>query len=448
MSLKLDVRLDGFADPIGALVRDDNGALSFSYGTQYVQRPNAIRISLSLPLTNRIYGDQAARAFFGNLLQERDGELGPLMAREGLARDDIVGLLYYLGGDCAGAISVLPADAPPTKIPGDYETDYVPLAPQQLAEIIRELHQHQRLPAGMQDPSPLAGVESKIALTLLRDGRFSQPVESSGAPTTHILKVPRRPGEAKQEIAALRLSEACGITTASGALRQIDGIDVVIVTRFDRFIDVNGKIGRCHQEDFAKALGLPADLKYERRGVEGRRFDARAIGSVLTQTFNPAEARFRFISGVIFDLLIGNSDAHAKNHALLYSRGGGAPGLSPRYDLVPTRLNAQFEDAFAFRIGRSSRLVDLSADDLPDLVAAVGAAPGRAAQRVARRITQGIAMQLVSRLVELDRAGMKSFADLIAANLRHVLPLLGLDVPDQAQQRDAFVVGGGGWATS
>ena len=116
--------------------------------------------------------------------------------------------------------------------------------------------------------------------------------------------------------------------------------------------------------------------------------------------------------------------------------------------MVPTRLNAQFEDAFAFRIGRSSRLVDLSADDLPDLVAAVGAAPGRAAQRVARRITQGIAMQLVSRLVELDRAGMKSFADLIAANLRHVLPLLGLDVPDQAQQRDAFVVGGGGWATS
>lgn len=446
MSLKLDVRLDGFADPIGSLVRDDNSALSFSYEALYAEQPNAIRISLSLPLTDRAYGDQAARAFFGNLLQERDGELGSLMAREGLARDDIAGLLYYLGGDCAGAISVLPAGAPPTKVPGDYTTDYVPLTPQKLGEIVRTLHQHQRLPAGLQDPSPLAGVESKIALTLLPDGRFAQPVEGSGAPTTHILKVPRRPGEAKQEVAALRLSAACGIMTAPGELRQVDNIDVVMVTRFDRFIDANGKICRLHQEDFAQALGLPADLKYERKGAEGRRFDVGAIGAVLAKTFDPTAARRRFISGAIFDLLIGNSDAHAKNHALLYARGGGGPQLSPRYDLVPTRLNAQFEDAFAFRIGKSTRLADFTADDLPELVAAVGAAPGRGARRVARRITKDIATQLASHLAELDRAGMKGFADLIASNVRHVLPLIGIDVPASAEQRDAFLPVGGGWA--
>ena len=43
---------------------------------------------------------------------------------------------------------------------------------------------------------------------------------------------------------------------------------------------------------------------------------------------------------------------------------------------------------------------------------------------------------------------MKLFADLIAANLRQLLPVLGLEIPEAAQERDAFVGRGGGWLTS
>ncbi len=48
--LNLDVRLDGFAEPAGALVRDENSALSFTYSHAHLDRPDALPLSLSLPL--------------------------------------------------------------------------------------------------------------------------------------------------------------------------------------------------------------------------------------------------------------------------------------------------------------------------------------------------------------------------------------------------------------
>ncbi|TIN15546.1 MAG: type II toxin-antitoxin system HipA family toxin, partial [Mesorhizobium sp.] len=92
-ALTLDVRLDGFSEPIGILARDDNGGVAYAYRPDYVANPEAVALSLSLPLTDEPYGDVAARPFFDNLLQERDGALADIMAREGLARDDVAGLL-------------------------------------------------------------------------------------------------------------------------------------------------------------------------------------------------------------------------------------------------------------------------------------------------------------------------------------------------------------------
>ncbi|WP_073144484.1 hypothetical protein [Litoreibacter ascidiaceicola] len=40
-------------------------------------------------------------------------------------------------------------------------------------------------------PSPLAGVQGKVALARMSDGRFALPKSGLNAPTTHILKLPR-----------------------------------------------------------------------------------------------------------------------------------------------------------------------------------------------------------------------------------------------------------------
>ncbi|MBD9596339.1 HipA N-terminal domain-containing protein [Ensifer sp. ENS05] len=72
------------------------------------------------PLRRRTsYVDPNARPFFDNLLQERDEPLQRVMDREGLARSDVAGLLFHLGRDCPGSISVLPLGAPAAKVPGN-----------------------------------------------------------------------------------------------------------------------------------------------------------------------------------------------------------------------------------------------------------------------------------------------------------------------------------------
>lgn len=448
-ALVLDVRLDGFADPIGLLVRDERGSVSFAYRADYLARNDAVRLSLSLPLAEEPFADPVTRSFFDNLLQERGSALSTLMAREGLARDDVAGLLFHLGKDCAGALSILPTGSPPVKVPGDLDTDYVVLDPERLDAIVSSLHFEQRLPPGSQDPSPLAGMQSKIALTLLPDGRLAEPREGLGAPTTHILKVPDRqhPQDARLEATSLELSQLCGLATCNARVLTFAGIDALLVTRFDRARDDHGRIVRLHHEDFAQALGLPAQLKYERNGIEGRRFDARAIGRLLASTDDPIGSRDAFVRATLFDLLVGNVDGHAKNFALLHKPTGGV-GLAPRYDILPTRLDPNLTDELSFSIGTAKRLEDITPQDFTAFLANLGITSAAAARRVRDRHAGTIATALAGQLQELDQLGMKRFTDLIAHNIRMLLDAFALAPPAAALDRDAFVARGGGWLMS
>ncbi|MXW86682.1 MAG: type II toxin-antitoxin system HipA family toxin, partial [Boseongicola sp. SB0667_bin_21] len=180
--------------------------MSFRYVTNAI--PHAI--SASLPIRAEPFGDVAARGFFSNLQFENEMR-DQVMQRHGIAERDIVGLLAHLGADCPGAISRVPEGAPPGKWPGrlgiDYEAlDGAPVVPEAPATgfdivplpvegtfacLMASPRDHRRLPAGIDDPSPLAGVQGKVALAALPNGRLGLPKPGSGAPTTHILKVPR-----------------------------------------------------------------------------------------------------------------------------------------------------------------------------------------------------------------------------------------------------------------
>lgn len=447
--LTLDVRLDGFAEPAGVLVRDDRGALAFAYTTTHLARADALPLSLSLPLTDEPYDDVVTRAFFENLLQERDGALNDVMAREGLARDDIAGLMLHLGKDCPGALSVLASGAPPVKVPGDFSTDYAPFTDERFTAVAAALREKRRLPEGTSDPSPLAGVQSKIALTQLPDGRFAEPIPGSGAPTTHILKVPDRnhPRDASYEAATLDLSRTLDFDTSEASVIDIGGFEVLLVRRFDRALDEHGRIVRLHQEDFAQALGLPAALKYERRGNTQRRFDVAGIRKVLDATIDPIGARDWFIRATLFDLMTGNADGHAKNFAILHIARDRIQ-VAPRYDLLPTRLDPNLTDELAFKIGSATTLATLSDADVHAYLEALGVRSHAGRRRIVVGHADSLAQGLGDAFDELTQKGMKPFADLIAANLRQLMPALGLAVPGAAQKRDAFVARGGGWLNS
>lgn len=441
--MRLDVWLDGVSHPVGRLQSFDNNGVTFQYAEAYL-RYAAMPISLSLPLQKNAFGDAITRAFFDNLLPEND-QTRRLLEQEGLSRDDIVGILFHLGADCPGAISCLPEGAEPVKVPGDLNIDYEPLSENAVEAIMLSLVNHQRLPDQTKDPSPLAGMQGKMALTILPDGRWALPRFGRKVPSTHILKVPAREdqGDVKHEWAASGFTWSLGLPLYLPQRVIIAQTQGLIIPRFDRRV-MNNKVYRIHQEDFAQALGLPRGLKYERNGREGRKFSAETISGLCNRLDNPADARIKILKATLLNLVLGNTDNHAKNHAILFPEGR-APALAPFYDILPIRLNERFTRAFAYKIGNATTFEELVAEDIQLLFGVFGLEGGRY-----RRFLEGEIrpmLQTLERLADdLSSGGMKGFDDLIGNNLEHLNNILdlGLDV----RKRDLYVSSGGGWLAS
>jgi serine/threonine-protein kinase HipA len=437
----LTVWMDGYDGPAGTLSRSEDGRTAFRYDDGY-QAAGGLPLSLSLPLDEGEFGDIRTRAFFTNLLPE-NAQLQRILERQGLERSDVVGLLHFLGADCAGAVSCLPEGAPPVKTPGVLASDYEPLDDKAMVRIVRSLAEVRRLPAEVNDPSPVAGVQSKIALTMLPDGRFALPRPGLRVPTTHILKVPaRRNGrEARLEEASALLASAVGLTVSVPQAIKVGDYDALLIERFDRRV-ADGIVTRIHQEDFAQALGFPSELKYQRRGKPGRWFDVAAALSVLDRTADPVEARLTFMLATLFNLCIGNTDNHAKNHAVLYQEGA-PPHFAPLYDLVPIRLDNQYTHELAFNIGGSDHFDATSAEDIAAFLTECGVAEVR---EFVEKFVVPLIEQLEAATPNLRSLGLKTFDDLIGRETEHLVDLLSAAVT--LRERDAFFGGGGGWAMS
>jgi serine/threonine-protein kinase HipA len=440
-ALTLEVRLEQYPEPVGQLSSTSDGGISFYYAEEYVAQADKLPLSLSLPLQAKRFGDPTTRAFFDNLLPEND-QLRQVMDRERLSRTDIVGLLFYLGADCPGAISCLPTGNAPGKVPGSLLTDYDALDSAVLSDVVARLADQRPLPNEMRDPSPIAGVQQKIAITLLPDGRFAVPKSHSRVPTTHILKVPRRGSgrEAVLEAAAAQLGSAVGLEVAIPAVLSVGGVGALLIKRFDRQVE-NGTVRRVHQEDFAQAIGLPASLKYQRKATGAERFDVAAICRLLDKTAEPAASKRMFLSATFFNMIIGNNDNHAKNHALLYD-GGATPRMAPLYDLLPTRLDRSVTHDFSFNIGNAERLEDLRRADVVSLLSSFGLS-GAAQSRFIVEVLAPIISDADEASRTLTSQGLKDFDDLIGREASRLIDELAIDV--EIRRRDYFSLSQSGW---
>lgn len=440
MSHRLDVHLEGVEAPVGQLTGSDDRALRFRYSAAAQDR--GIAISLSMPVHQDEFGDAACRAYFENLLNENN-QMEQVMALHGIDRDDVAGLLFHLGRDCPGAISCVPEGEGPAKQPGRLNHDYEPLPEDRLVEIMRSLRDHRRLPNPENDPSPLAGVQGKVALARLENGQFALPALRDGkrlnVPTTHILKVPERPDFRLVDQEAALLRAAASVLphpVAEAEPFEADGVPGLLIRRFDRSVR-DGEVHRLHQEDFAQALGLPPFLKYERASAGADRiFSAARVAELIDRTRAPAIARRAFLMLTLFNLAVGNTDNHAKNHALLYSgdysEGMPAPILAPLYDVVPVLLDTGVTHEFAFRIGAARFVQELSEGDLAGLATDLGYP--RLTARL-RRDLEDMLARLTEELHQLPNPAFKRLKDM-AFTLIGDLDRFGLQI--QTPDHDLF----------
>lgn len=362
---KIDIFAEREDRPFGLLSADDQYGLTFQYSHDADRN-----ISLSLPHRNDGYRDVASRAFFGNLLP--DNNLRDLvLQRHRLDLTDIAGLLQQCGTDCIGALFFASSGVSPGRLTGNLADDYEALSEADRASIMRLLRDTQ-FPFGSCPVSLLPGRQPKIALTMLPDGRLARPKAGSAAPTTHILKVPRQGEEVLLDLEFLSMRLAGQVL--DGPVADVDIVDAedmcgLLVERFDRVIE-DGIVHRIHQEDFCQALGLPGLLKYERHGTEERCFNADAIGRLLSLMDQPSTARRHLLQATVFNLVMGNTDNHAKNHAILHSEG--TIYLAPFYDIVPSVSKLGVTRELSFRVGDAREAGELRRGDIPALARALG----------------------------------------------------------------------------
>ncbi len=295
-----------------------------------------------MPLVDEPFGDRVAHAFFGGLLPEQ--EKRDLAARAlGISARNDFAMLDAIGGDCAGALSLLPPGQAPSQ--GPDEVRYRRLSPDMLARILDRLPDRPLLAGDAEVRLSLAGAQDKLPV-FVADGDIALPLGDT--PSSHILKpaIPRFADTVRNEAFCLALARAAGLDAVGAEIRGVQGAEVLVVERYDRRRASAPLLVRLHQEDFCQALGVPAELKYQNEGGPAL---ADCFDLLRRVAARPALDINKLLEAVVFNTLIGNNDAHAKNFALLYRPGGLA--LAPLYDLVSTAVYDGLSPRMAMKIG-------------------------------------------------------------------------------------------------
>lgn len=348
----LDVHLHGGL--IGSLERIENGRLRFSYD-EAVPTDLTPPLSLSLPVRTEAYEDEECRGYFSGLLPE-GGFLRGVARAFGVSASNAFSVLDAIGGECAGAVSLSPPGAgrPPAGSPKWLDAA-------ELYETLADTPERV-MAAGLDGEGlrlSLAGAQEKLPV-MFGGGRIA--ITSGDPPSTHIIKLPisRFRDTVANENYCLTLAAASGLTVVEAGARSADraaslghttdeSIPFLQVTRYDRV--AGPPMRRIHQEDFCQALGRPPEQKYE---VEGGPSVADCAALLTRHSAIPGRDRLAFSDALLFNLVIGNLDAHSKNYSLILE-GPDAPRLAPLYDLLSTAIYPGLSRKLSMRFGGEYR---------------------------------------------------------------------------------------------
>ncbi|MEN8255700.1 MAG: HipA domain-containing protein, partial [Verrucomicrobiota bacterium] len=245
---------------------------------------------------------------------------------------------------CAGAVALLDPDE---DLPAQQHS-YHPVSNEELETILDTLPQKPLLAGEAEVRLSLAGAQNKLALFYDENG-FALPLHES--PSSHIIKPEAEafPGLVENENYCLRLARIVGIPAAEAEPLVLGKHRCLLVRRYDRQWEGN-QLVRLHQEDFCQAMGVPSRLKYQ---SEGGPHLSHCFDLIRKASSRPAKGLIVLFEAMLFNYLIGNNDAHAKNFSLLYvpSGDGVQVELAPLYDLVCTISYPGLSPKMAMKIG-------------------------------------------------------------------------------------------------
>jgi serine/threonine-protein kinase HipA len=310
--------------------------MTLTYTDETVDRfgVGGLALSMALPVDDHPHAGAPVERWVEGILPEGEART-VLEDRFGVRRGDSFGLVAAIGADCAGAVSFLQPDEP-------FDDGGSPtlLTDAELVELIEGLPSAP-LGADLGVPVSLAGLQHKLPLRRAEEG-WARPART--VPSTHILKPApdgRLAGLVASEAFCLRLAAAAGVRAAEVDLVDVGGRTALVVTRFDRVVGRDGQPARVHQEDGCQALGEPVTgrSKYQAHGGAGPSYER--LARLLVDHAPDVDAELIALAqAMTVAIAVGNTDAHARNHAFLLE---GGVRLAPLYDVATTVRYANYE---------------------------------------------------------------------------------------------------------
>ena len=346
-----------YGEPIATITNVGNDRTLFAFTDTYAN--NEARPVLGLGFKDALGGlitnfkptQTKLTPYFSNLLPEETMR-HYLAERAGVNPAREFFLLWVLGQDLAGAITVEPADgeALPPNVHQDIDDETKIDVPMRFS---------------------LAGVQLKFSAVQQTNGGLTIPATGQGG--SWIVKLPSSRFDAvpENEYSMMELARMLGMDVPETQLLPInqianipDGIgkfgdsfknaQAFVIKRFDRAGEQ-----AVHIEDFAQVFGVYPQDKYKKASM---RNIAQVIG-IEGQDEDIAE----FTRRLVFNTLIGNADMHLKNWSVIYKDKRTA-SIAPAYDFVST-IPYIPDDSASLKVSRSKKFSDFTLDELSHLAA-------------------------------------------------------------------------------
>lgn len=438
---------------IGQLSNDPKtNNFSFTYDSDWIKGKNAFSLGPNLPVPNRATlahpnpdHSTVVRQFFENLLPEGQG-LDAASIQYQISKSNLMGLMIHLGRDLAGAISVgIPGAAipgPQSNLPDSMSSQSL-LRPVSKAELSERIRNRPNQTFSVWDGKirmSIAGFQDKIVAFEKSSGTDVEWSFVDGGPLASNVIIKPEPmssamaGMTGNEFMCMTLARQIGLPTANVRLVHVPE-PVLIVDRFDRKTSADGsRVERLHVIDGCQALGISPGFKYERpygdtRDVKDFRDGAslpKLFAMLLSHSSQPAAQRLALLRWTIFQVLIGNTDAHAKNLTFFCDRDGLK--LAPAYDILcaPAFSHSNLDDSYAMAIGDAFTDQELSAYEWA-VFANQCAIPPRLVQAEMRKMCTGIVSQVtfaqaIAITNDVDARTISSISNYVQASAdRHLL---------------------------
>ena len=322
--------LPGALEPvIAGRIELDGGLYVFNYGRSYLERADAMPIyAAELPLQRGRILPQAPLDMAGCL---RDGApdawgrrviINRLTGLRGEAAHNVefdeLTFMLNSGSDRIGALDFqMSADRYQAR-----EQDNATL--EELLEAAERVERGEPIPPALDKAlfhgSSIGGARPKA---LIQNGADKFIAKFSGTSDTMAV--------VKAEFVAMRLAAEVGLDVAPVQLTKASGKDVLLVRRFDRAWNGTGWTRRAMVSALTM-LGLGE--------MQARYASYVDLAEMVRARFTDPQATLRELFGrMVFNVLTGNTDDHARNHAAFWD--GANLTLTPAYDICPQPRNGR-----------------------------------------------------------------------------------------------------------